>query len=115
MTRKGGFMARTNRWLVGLAFVIAALFPLAVQSAQPAPPTIVSSSTTTTQLTINGANLAPGAPSVLLGSFGPLAVVSQSATQLVLTLPALITPGTYTLSVKIGTGNANTDESVVTI
>src|SRR5215207_11456005 len=99
-------MARAHSWLAALAFALAALFPLAVQSAQPALPTIVSSSTTATQLTINGANLAPGAPSVLLGSFGPLVLVTQSATQLVLTLPVAITPGTYTLSVKIGTANA---------
>jgi len=51
---------------------------IAIRSADAANPIILSSSWTTTQLMINGSNLAPGTASVLLGSFGPLTVNSQS-------------------------------------
>jgi len=50
----------------------------------------------------------------LLGAYGQLAVVSQTATHLVVNLPPGISAGSYSLSVQIG-GKANVDESVVTI
>jgi hypothetical protein len=105
-----------------------AVFPLAVQSTYaaslppffppvpvPPPPVIESSSATTTQLTINGSGFTPGTASVLLGDYGPLAVTTQTATKLVVTLPAGLTPGSYVLSVQIGATTANADESVATI
>ena len=104
---------------IGFAFalVVSVVSPFAIRSADAARPIIVSSSTTSTELTINGSDLAPGTASVLLGSFGPLTVNSQSATQLVVALPSGMTAGDYVLSVKIGKGNGdgNVDESVVTI
>ena len=112
-----------------LASVLAvAVFQLAVQSANaaslpplfpappvPPPPVIESSSATATQLTINGSGFTPGTASVLLGDFGPLAVTTQTASKLVVTLPSGLTPGNYVLSVQIGATTANADESVATI
>lgn len=107
-----------NTWIV-FALVVSVASPFAIQSADAAKPTIFSSSATSTQLTINGNGLAPGTASVLLGLYGPLTVNSQSATQLVVTLPSGLTAGDYVLSVKIGKGkgddDGNMDESVVTI
>ena len=108
---------------IALALVLTVASPFAVQSVDAAKPVIFSSSTTATQLTINGSDLAPGVASVLLGSYGPLTVNSQSPTQIVVTLPGGLTPGDYVLSLKIakGRGNGdraddgNVDESVVTI
>ncbi len=120
-------MFRVAKALLAFTLAFVMVFPFAVQFAHGAPPvppappgppgqpTITSSSTTTTQLTINGSGLSPGAASVLLGSFGPLVVTTQTATQLVVTLPGGLTPGDYVLSVQIGPGKANIDESVVTI
>jgi hypothetical protein len=117
-------MYRIHHWLAALAFALTTI-SLAIQpayagpggppAAPPGPPTILSSSSTATQLTINGSGFSPGAASVLLGSFGPLDVTSQSATQLIVTLPVGLTAGDYVLSVQIGPGAANIDESVVTI
>jgi hypothetical protein len=107
--------------VVTFAIALCCASPFAAQTANAARPIILSSSTTPTLLTINGSHLAPGTASVLLGSFGPLAVVSQSATELVVALPSGLAPGDYVLSVHIakGKGNAdddgNSDESVVTI
>jgi hypothetical protein len=89
--------------------------PFAIQSANAAPPVVLNSSSTSTTLTIEGDNLAPGAASVMLGSFGPLTVVSQTPTQLVVTLPSGILPGNYVLTVQVGKAAGNIDESIVTI
>lgn len=104
--------------IVACTFAFAAVVsPLAIESAHAAPPVITSSSATSGQLTINGSNFLPGTASVLLGAYGPLTVVTQTDTQLVLTLPAGIPAGSYTLSVLIANakGKGDVDESVVTI
>ena len=116
-------MLRTRDLRIALAFVASVASTFAIQSVDAAKPIILSSSTTATELTINGSDLAPGVASVLLGSYGPLTVNSQSTTQLVVTLPGGLTPGDYALSVKIGKGrgngdradDGNVDENVVTI
>lgn len=108
-------MLRTRRFAAVFALAVCAVSPLAIPSADAKKPVIISSSSTATALTINGEDLAPGAASVLLGSFGPLAVTGQTPTQLVVTLPGGLTPGNYVLSVQIGNGKGNIDESVVTI
>ncbi len=116
-------MFRFSKAFVGFAlvFAMAAPFTHAAPPAPPAPPgppgppTITSSSTTATQLTINGSGFSPGPVSVLPGTFGPMVVTTQTATKLLVTLPAGLTSGDYTLSVQIGPGPANADESVVTI
>jgi len=108
-------MLRTHRIAIAVALTVFAVSPFAMQTAQAKKPTIISSSATATDLTINGEDLAPGAASVLLGSFGPLAVTGQTPTQLVVTLPGGLTPGNYVLSVQVGKGRGDVDESVVTI
>jgi hypothetical protein len=120
-------MFRVIRLLLASVLAVA-VFPLAVQSAYaaslppffppapvPPPPLIEFSSATATQLTINGSGFTPGTASVLLGDYGPLPVAAQTATKLVVTLPAGLTPGSYVLSVQIGPTTANADESVATI
>jgi hypothetical protein len=116
-------MFRISKVLV--AFVMVSIFAIQTAHAAPPPPpgppvlpgpaTIISSSSTATQLTINGSGFSPGFASVLLGKYGPLAVTTQTANALVVTLPAGMTPGDYTLSVQIGPIPLNADESVVTI
>ncbi len=99
-----------------LALGMAASF--AVPAANAAAPVIISAipDLVLNQLTINGTDLCCKAASVLLGANGPLTVVAQTSTQLVVMLPAAPLPaGNYTLSVQLGNGNGNTDESVVTI
>src|SRR4029079_16519762 len=86
-----------------------------VQSANAAAPVVLNSSSTPTALTIEGDHLGPGTAIVMLGAFGPLTVVSQTSTQIVVTLPSGLVPGTYVLSVQVGNGNGNFDESIVTI
>jgi hypothetical protein len=111
----------SRRSFAAVALVVSALSALVVQSAAgaPSPPVVItSSSATDTFLTINGSGLAPGTASVLLGADPtPLAVVTQTATQLVVMLPTnpVLAPGSYVLSVKIGDKKNSVDESVVTI
>jgi hypothetical protein len=50
----------------------------------------------------------------LLGAYGPLTIVTQTATRIVVNLPPAISPGSYNLSVQVG-GKSNIDESVVTL
>ena len=86
--------------------------------AEAAAPAITSAipNASGNQLTINGSNLCCGTTSVMLGSSGPLAIVTQSATQLVVTLPTpALASGDYTLIVKVGPGAGGAVESVVTI
>ncbi len=108
-------MLRTQRIAIAFALTVCAVSPFAMQTANAKKPTIISSSSTATDLTINGEDLGPGAASVLLGSFGPLAVTGQTPTQLVVTLPGGLAPGNYVLSVQVGKGRGDVDESVVTI
>jgi len=108
-------MLRTHSIAIAFALTVCAVSPFAMQTANAKKPTIISSSSTATELTINGEDLAPGAASVLLGSFPPLAVTGQTPTQLVVTLPGGLTPGNYVLSVQVGKGRGDVDESVVTI
>jgi hypothetical protein len=108
-------MLSGRRFATIAVIALCTVSPFASQSVNAKSPTIISTSTTATTLTIDGANLGPGTASVVLGSYGPLTVTSQSPTQLAVTLPIGISPGTYVLSVQIGTGNSNVDESVTTI
>jgi len=59
----------------------------------------------TNQITISGVNLAPatGTPGVGLGN-AELTVVSATATTIVATLPASLTPGTYVAGIGGNTG-----------
>src|SRR5512135_2009472 len=91
------------------------LVSLCIQTAHAVAPTILNSSATSSALTVNGTNLSGGTATVLLGASGPLAVTTQTATQLVATLPAGLAPGDYALSVQIGTKAGNTATSFVTI
>jgi len=109
-------MIRIRTLTAAVALSMGSLAPFAVQSAYAKQPVVTkTSSTTSTQLTIEGTDLGSGRASVLLGSFGPLAVVAQTATELVVALPSGLTAGNYVLSVQIGNGVGNSDESVVTI
>jgi hypothetical protein len=111
-------MFRCRKLGVAAAFALSAVSPFAVPSANAAPPVIISAipDFVHNQLTINGTDLCCKAASVLLGANGPLTVVTQTATQLVVNLPMSPLPaGNYTLSVQIGNGNGTSDESVVTI
>jgi hypothetical protein len=94
------------------------LFPLSLLiagTANAATPVVNSSSSTSTTLTISGSNLSGGTATVTLGAFAPLAVTSQTATQLVATLPAGVTAGSYALGVQIGSSKTNSTSSVATI
>lgn len=91
-----------------------ALSSVFVATTAYAAPTVSSSSTTATTLTIKGTNLSGGTATVTLGGTGPLAVQSQTATQLTVALPASLVAGDYTLNVQIGS-KTNTTSSVVTI
>jgi hypothetical protein len=112
-------MILSRNWHFAVAFILAlgVASPFAIPSAQAKAPVIVSSipDFVLNTLTINGSNLGPGAASVLLGASGPLTVVAQTPTQLVVALPPGLASGDYVLSVQIGNGNGNSDESVATI
>lgn len=108
-------MIRIRALAAAVALTLGTVSPFAIQCANAAAPVVLNSSSTSTTLTIEGERLAPGVASVLLGSFGPLTVVSQTPTQLVVMLPSGIHAGTYALSVQIGGGAGNVDESIVTI
>ena len=93
----------------------AVCFTLFGGSAFAAVPIINNSSSTTTAITISGSNLSGGTAVVTLGSYAPLAVTAQSATQLVAALPAGVSAGSYTLNVQIGSSKTNSTSSVATI
>jgi len=76
--------------------------------------TTTSAAAQSPTLTINGTNLSGGTATVTLGSSAPLTVTSQTATKLVVTLPAGLAAGDYTLNLQIGT-KTNSAASVVTI
>jgi len=82
--------------------------------ANAAVPTIASTSSASSALTINGTNLSGGTAVVLIGSLPQLVVTAQTATKLVATLPAGLAAGDYTLAVQIGS-KTNSTSSVVTI
>jgi hypothetical protein len=88
---------------------------VAAPASSSAPPVVSGSSTTTTTLTINGSNFTGGTPTVTVGNSAPLAVSTQTATQLVATLPLGLGAGTYALYVQIGSKASNSATSVVTI
>ena len=108
-------MIRIRMLAAAVALTLGTVAPFGIQSASAAPPVVLSSSSTPTTLTIKGDYLGSGAASVMLGAFGPLTVVSQTASQLVVTLPSGLLPGNYVLSVQVGNGAGHADESVVTI
>jgi len=93
----------------------AVFFTLFGGSAFAAVPIINNSSSTATAITIRGSNLSGGSATVTLGSYAPLAVTSQTATQLVAALPAGVPAGSYTLGVQIGSSKTNSTSSVATI
>ena len=106
-------MLRSTKLLIAFSLALASL-SLVASPAYAAVPTIANSSSTATSLTINGTNLSGGTATVTLGSSGPLTVTSQTATKLVVTLPAGLAAGDYTLSLQVGT-KTNAAASVVTI
>lgn len=111
-------MLSCRKLVVAAALVCSAAFPFAIPSADAAAPVIISAipDVASNHLTINGTDLCCKTASVLLGPTGPLTVLLQTATQLVVSLPVTPLPaGNYLLYVQIGNGNGNSDESVVTI
>ncbi len=106
-------MLRNTKLSMAFSLALGSL-SLAAAPVHAAVPTITNSSSTSTSLTINGTNLSGGTATVTLGSSGPLPVTSQTATKLVVTFPAGLTAGDYTLNLQIGT-KTNTAASVVTI
>ena len=100
---------------LSIAFSLAlASLSLVAAPANAAVPTIANLSSTSTSLTINGTNLSGGTATVTIGSSGPLIVTSQTATKLVVTLPAGLAAGDYTLNLQIGS-KTNSAASVVTV
>jgi len=93
------------------SLALACSLTFASVSAHAAVPAIASSSANTTSITIVGSNLSGGAATVTLGNSAALTVTSQSATQLVATLPAGLAPGAYTLYVQIGSSHSNSTNS----
>ena len=113
--QRSSFMIRIRMLAAAVALTLGTVAPFAIQSANAKAPVVLNSSSTPTTLTIHGEQLGPGAANVLLGAFGPLTVVSQTSTQLVVTLPTGLLPGNYVLSVQVGKGKGEVDESIVTI
>jgi len=93
----------------------AVFFTVLGGSAFAAAPIINNSSSTNTAITISGSNLNGGNATVTLGSYAPLTVTSQTATQLVASLPAGVSAGSYTLNVQIGSSKTNSTSSVAAI
>jgi hypothetical protein len=106
-------MLRNTKLSIAFSLALGSL-SLVATPAHAAVPTIANSSSTSTSLTINGTNLSGGTATVTLGSSGPLAVTLQTATKLVVTLPAGLAAGDYTLNLQIGS-KTNAAASVVTI
>jgi hypothetical protein len=108
-------MIRVRILAAAVALTLSTVAPFAIQAASAKDPVVLKSSTTPTTLKIEGENLSPGVASVMLGTFGPLTVVTQTATELVVTLPSGLPPANYVLSVQVGNGSSHLDESIVTI
>lgn len=112
-------MLCTRHLIVACMLVSTIVSPRTIQSARAAAvapaPVILSASTTASTLAVKGSNFLPGTAGVTLGSFGPLTVVTQTATQLIANLPGAIPAGDYTLNVQIGTKAGNSAQSVVMI
>ena len=96
-------MTRIRTLAAAVALTLGTIAPFGIQSANAAAPVVLNSSSTPTTLTIEGDHLAPGAASVMLGSFGPLTIVSQTPSQLVVTLPTALTGFIEWLDMSPGT------------
>ena len=105
-------MLRTVKFAFTFVLALVTLLPFATLSAKEKDPVILTSFTTSTTLTINGTDLGHDKARVLLGAFGPLTVVTQSPSQIVVMLPPALLPGNYVLNLQIG---ENVDESSVTV
>jgi len=108
-------MFRSNKIATACSLALGVLSLGAGSGALAAAPSVASSSSTTTTLTINGANLSGGSATVTIGASAPLAVQSQTASQLTVALPSGIAAGSYTLSVQIGSSKTNSTSSIATI
>jgi hypothetical protein len=106
-------MFHSRSLIVACTFALAGVLPLGIQSAHAAAPVIYSASVTGIQLTVNGSNMAPGAATVTLGNTVLPLPSSQTASQLVVSLPGVWAPGTYALTVKVS--GKGTDSAVVAI
>ncbi len=97
-------------------FVIASLLCSGASFSAQAPPTILSSSVevSTNRLVITGQNF-NATPVVLLGGFPALTLLSATANQIVVSLPAAAVPGSYSLSVVTGPKADEFDETVVVL
>lgn len=84
-------------------------------SAFAAAPIVLSSIAGSSTLTINGTNLSGGTAIVSLGGSAALPVQSQTATQLIVTLPGGLAAGTYALSVQIGSSKSNATSTIAMI
>src|SRR6266853_3148112 len=102
-------MFRPRKLFVAVALAIGTASPFAIPSAHATAPMIVDSSSSATTLTINGSNLGPGVATVFVGHLGPLTVIHQTPTQLVVALPTML-PGDYVLVVQVGANAGNADD-----
>ena len=108
-------MIRIRTLAAAVALTLSTVAPFAIQAASAAATRSSQFVVYTDDADDPRRQPGAGAANVLLGSFGPLTVVSQTATQLVVTLPTGLLPGNYVLSVKVGSNKNDVDESIVTI
>lgn len=102
---------------------LAALAAFAIVT--PAPAAIITDTAiglgTPPTLIINGSQLTGGTPTVTLAGFPPLAVVTQSATQITALLPNVTLQGTYLVTVDLtvpsprGAMSVGYDEAWITV
>jgi hypothetical protein len=88
--------------------------PLHVWPDSPRQPAITEARAAAGVLQVLGINLDGGKPTVTLGTM-PLAVVSVTATQIEALMPSTVTPGSYLLTVAVGTGESKYDEFWITV
>ena len=107
--------SRPNTWLTFAFVLVASLMASMEAVAASGTPTITSANlnSSLTQITINGSSFGASGNSVTLGTFPNLAVVSQSTTSIVATLPSpQISAGSYALTVTAPKGVATFDVTV---
>jgi len=94
---------------------VVAMLSISQSLYAAAGPTILSSTASGTTLTITGTSLTGSPLTITVGASGPLGIVSQTASQIVATLPPTLPAGSYVLYVQTGNGSGKSDKSIVTI
>jgi hypothetical protein len=100
---------RARAWVPALAVVTALAMPPAFADK---PPEITKAAASATTLTLSGNDFGRAQANIVLGSYGPLAVVSQTQTQIVATLPAGLGAGNYVLNLWFGKKNDDEDKNL---